>query len=88
MTHQMTVDWRTPRDPTGPVTCAACGCRLREATGLEGIAWRHYQLTADSDARGDRPRCLEDLHARDGYVLSVRDVESLLPGYTGDTAGA
>ncbi len=78
MTIALTIDWRPPRDPSGPVTCAACGCRLQEAAGLEGLAWRHFQLGPDTDARGDRPRCLEDLHARDGYVLTVSELDSLV----------
>jgi hypothetical protein len=61
-------------DPTGPVSCAVCGCRLTEAQGLEGVAWRHFQLLPDTDARGCRPRCLEDFHRRDGTVLRVRDL--------------
>ena len=78
MTAPLTIDWRPARDPAGPVTCATCGCRLQEAVGLEGVAWRHYQLQPDSAARGARPRCLEDLHARDGYVLTVSELESVI----------
>ena len=84
MTFASTFGWSSWRDPSGPVTCAACGCRLREAPGLEGIAWRHFQLAPDTDARGDRPKCLEDLHARDGYVMSVRDLEGIMLGSRGD----
>ena len=71
--------WSTRPERTGPVTCATCGCRLTEARGLEGVAWRHFQSVPDRDARGCRPRCLEDLHRRDGTVLPVRALDSL-PG--------
>jgi hypothetical protein len=67
-------------DPSGPVTCRVCGCRLTEAAGLEGVAWRHFQLVADTDARGCRPRCLEDLHRRDGTVLRVQELTMLIDG--------
>ena len=65
--------WSTRPERSGPVTCATCGCRLTDARGLEGVAWRHFQSVPDRDARGCRPRCLEDLHHRDGTVLAVRD---------------
>jgi hypothetical protein len=67
-------------EQVGPVTCEACGCRLTEAKGLEGTAWRHFQLAADTDARGDRPPCLEDLHYRDGTVMKVQSLALLADG--------
>jgi hypothetical protein len=63
----------------GPVTCAVCGCRLNAVAGLEGTAWRHFQLVPDRDARGCRPACLEELHGADGRVLPVAALKGLLP---------
>lgn len=71
--------WRALRpDASGPVTCTVCGCRLTDAPGLVGNAWRHFQTSPDTDARGDRPRCLEDLHDRSGYPMSGREAGRLI----------
>lgn len=45
-----------------PVTCDACGCRLEAVEGAEGVAWFHFGRLAGSDARGDRPGCVEAAH--------------------------
>jgi hypothetical protein len=50
----------------GPVTCAACGCRL-EAVGHHGAeAWFHFQPLAGRDARGCRVGCADAAHDADG----------------------
>ncbi|HET7676285.1 MAG TPA: hypothetical protein VFK38_00370 [Candidatus Limnocylindrales bacterium] len=67
-------DFSGMREPGGPVTCAVCGCRLTEAAGVDGAAWRHFQVGPETDARGCRPRCLEDLHDRHGDVLRVTEL--------------
>jgi len=61
-----------------PVSCTTCGCRLTEAHGLAGSAWRHFQISPDTDARGCRPKCLEDLHDRSGYPMTGRDAGRLI----------
>lgn len=45
----------------GPITCAACGCRLqRSADGQED--WYHYAPLGGHDARGCRVRCVDAAH--------------------------
>jgi hypothetical protein len=78
-------EWRIDRwleepDEPGPVTCAICGCRVTEVSGLEGTAWRHFQLVPGQDARGCRPSCLEELHGSDGNVLPFAGLETLMSG--------
>ena len=75
-----------PFEPSEPVTCAVCGCRLAEAPGLEGTAWLHFQLTPGSDARGCRPFCLDELHRDDGTVLVVQSLETLMAAEGGAPA--
>lgn len=59
-----------PRDATGPVSCAVCGCRLMALTGHDDGAYRHFpSLMAGQDARGCRPHCVEAVHGYDGRVL-------------------
>jgi hypothetical protein len=70
--------WTGGPDPSGPVTCAVCDCRLAEVHGMEGTAWRHFQLAPGQDARGCRPSCLAELHGRDGFTLGYRSLESLM----------
>ena len=70
-------DWSGRPDPGGPVTCARCGCRLGEVPGLEGVAWRHFRIRPDSDARGCRPECLEELHSQAGLALGPGSFEAL-----------
>jgi hypothetical protein len=70
--------WTGGRDPSGPVTCAVCDCRLAEVHGMEDTAWRHFQLVPGQDARGCRPSCLEELHGRDGMTLGFRSLETLM----------
>jgi hypothetical protein len=67
-----------PTDVSRPVSCSTCGCRLTDAPGLTGTAWRHFQSMPDTDARGCRPKCLEDLHDRSGYPISAHDAGRLI----------
>ncbi len=63
-----------PRDASGPVSCAVCGCRLTPASGSEDGAWRHFaSLMPNEDARGCRPHCVDLLHGADGRVLLPAD---------------
>jgi transcription initiation factor TFIIIB Brf1 subunit/transcription initiation factor TFIIB len=69
--------WLPPPDPSGPVTCAACGCRLTETYLGDRRAWRHFaSLHPDQDARGCRPHCLTVAHGRNGRAL---DPDGLAP---------
>jgi hypothetical protein len=61
-----------PRDASGPVTCAVCGCRLLALDGRDDGAYRHFpSLMAGQDARGCRPYCVDELHGHDGRPLSA-----------------
>ncbi len=62
--------WLPPPDPSGPTTCAACGCRLTETYVGDRRVWQHFaSLDPDHDARGCRPACLGDAHGHDGRPL-------------------
>lgn len=64
--------WLPPRDPSGPATCAVCGCRLTESIAGDRRVWRHFaSLHPGQDARGCRTRCVDALHGRDGSALDV-----------------
>ena len=63
--------WLPPPDPSGPVTCTMCGCRLVEVEIADGPAWRHFpSLHPGQDARGCRTACTDAMHGRDGRMLS------------------
>lgn len=49
-----------------PVTCESCGCRLEPVAAGDGVAWFHYGRMAGSDARGDRPGCVDAAHDSGG----------------------
>ena len=51
----------------GPVTCAACGCRLAN----EGDAFFHFNPLGGRDARGCRIACADAAHAADGRPIAV-----------------
>jgi hypothetical protein len=53
----------------GPVTCAACGCRLQPAAGHQG--WIHFLPMAGSDARGCRVECADAVHDRLGRTAGA-----------------
>ena len=62
--------FNSARDAAGPVTCAACGCRLVGLSGLLDGAYRHFpSMKSGQDARGCRTECVDALHDRDGLVL-------------------
>ena len=73
-------------DASGPVTCAACGCRLQALSGANDGAYRHFPaLLGGQDARGCRPHCVDALHDHDGRVLLPPAFQG---GSTGDVAAA
>jgi hypothetical protein len=92
--------WLPPPDPSGPVTCEVCGCRLIESIAGDRRVWRHFtSLHPGQDARGCRPRCVDAFHGRDGAVIDLaRDPvgfriddgmdEVLLPARREDAAAA
>ena len=53
---------RRPRRSEGPVTCAACGCRL----SMNGDAWFHFNPLGGRDARGCRVDCADAAHDASG----------------------
>jgi len=58
--------FRPARDAkSGPVTCAACGCRL-ERSDVDPATWFHFGRFAGRDARGCRVGCVEVAHDRFG----------------------
>lgn len=70
MSDSSVTSFLPPRDASGPVTCAVCGCRLMAASGSEDGAYRHFpSLMPTEDARGCRPQCVDMLHGHDGRVL-------------------
>ena len=59
------------RDSAGPVTCAACGCRLVGLTGKDDGVYRHFpSLKAGQDARGCRVSCVDALHDHEGRAIA------------------
>jgi len=51
----------------GPVTCAACGCRL----AAHGDAFVHFKGFAGRDARGCRIDCAEAMHDAAGRPIAL-----------------
>lgn len=51
----------------GPVTCAACGCRLTPS----GDAFVHFNPLGGRDARGCRIDCADALHDAAGRPIAV-----------------
>jgi hypothetical protein len=51
----------------GPVTCAACGCRL----SATGEAFFHFNPLAGRDARGCRIACADAAHDADGRPIAL-----------------
>jgi hypothetical protein len=59
------------RDSAGPVTCAACGCRLEGLTGSMDGAYRHFtSMKQGQDARGCRVACVDALHDHEGRTIA------------------
>jgi hypothetical protein len=52
----------------GPVTCAACGCRLEDAGDAN---WVHFGRLGGRDARGCRVDCIDLDHDARGRVLAA-----------------
>jgi hypothetical protein len=50
-----------------PVTCASCGCRLRQT----GDAWFHFSPIGGRDARGCRVSCADAAHDETGRAVSL-----------------
>ncbi|MBA2382069.1 MAG: hypothetical protein H0V73_08160 [Chloroflexi bacterium] len=71
MIHQFDSETARPvavRDGKGaPVTCAACGCRLRAGMADNDIAWFHFNPLGGHDARGCRVACVDSAHDVAGY---------------------
>lgn len=58
------------RDSAGPVTCAACGCRLEALTGSMDGTYRHFtSMNLGQDARGCRVACVEAVHDHEGRAI-------------------
>lgn len=63
---------RSIRDgQNGPVTCAACGCRLEHSPAADGPTWIHFSRFAGRDARGCRVHCVELAHDASGLPLAA-----------------
>ncbi len=71
MIHPSDPETRRPvavRDGHGaPVTCSACGCRLRAGTADNDIAWFHFNPLGGRDARGCKVECVDAPHDVAGY---------------------
>lgn len=56
------------RDGHGaPVTCSACGCRLKAGRADNDIAWFHFNPLGGRDARGCKVDCVDAPHDVAGY---------------------
>ncbi|MFL5757299.1 MAG: hypothetical protein ACJ77N_13515 [Chloroflexota bacterium] len=55
----------------GPVTCAACGCRLQAVGPAGAQAWFHFAPIGGRDARGCRVQCADLAHDLAGRAASV-----------------
>ena len=56
---------------SGPVTCAACGCRLEALTGSMDGAYRHFpSMKPGEDARGCRVSCVDATHDHAGRAIA------------------
>ncbi len=76
MSDSSVTSFLPPRDATGPVTCAVCGCRLMAQTGQEDGLYRHFpSLAAGQDARGCRPHCVDALHDYSGRIALDANLE-------------
>ena len=53
----------------GPVTCAACGCRLERSSRDGGSAWYHFALMVGRDVRGCKVDCANEPHDARGRAL-------------------
>lgn len=70
MSDSSVTSFLPPRDVSGPVSCAVCGCRLMALAGREDGLYRHFpSLHPRQDARGCRPHCVDALHGSDGRLM-------------------
>ncbi len=60
-----------PRNAQGPVTCAACGCRLTHDESRGEAVWVHFHPFGGRDARGCRVACVDLPHDRSGAPLRL-----------------
>jgi hypothetical protein len=63
----MLTEWLPKGPATGPVTCAACGCRL---VATDDRYRHHPSMHPGRDARGCRPACVDALHDAAGLATS------------------
>ncbi len=54
---------------SGPVTCAACGCRLQPVGQSDAAAWYHFGGLGGRDARGCRIDCADSAHDATGQPV-------------------
>ena len=54
------------QDRSGPVTCAACGCRLQPVGPSDAAAYFHFGSLGGRDARGCRVDCTDLAHDTTG----------------------
>ncbi len=55
----------------GPVTCAACGCRLTLDESQHEPAWMHFHPFDGRDARGCRVECVDLPHDQSGAPIRL-----------------
>lgn len=60
------------REGAGPVTCAACGCRLQVVGSTEAAAYFHFGAVGGRDARGCRVDCADLAHDATGEPAPAR----------------
>jgi hypothetical protein len=58
-------------DRIGPVTCAACGCRLQPVGPSDAAAFFHFGSLGGRDARGCRIDCADLVHDSTGRPVPV-----------------
>jgi hypothetical protein len=61
-------------DPAGPVTCAACGCRLQVVGSGDAAAYFHFGSLGGRDARGCRVDCADLAHDSAGRALPTASI--------------
>ncbi len=55
---------------SGPVTCAACGCRLQADSTIDPAVWTHFSPLGGRDARGCTVDCVNLPHDASGRVFA------------------
>jgi hypothetical protein len=58
-------------DPSGPVTCRRCGCRLQEVEEGGQRVWYHFAPLGGRDARGCRVPCVTLPHDHTGRAAAM-----------------